>query len=184
MFCARWGWTFLLHTQSPQRCPSTDATFRLVGLSTFIKDCMKQIFLLIFVIAITQLSCRRSDPCTPPASLDGKWRMIIVKDNTSSALVTKPAAVTGDVDIVFTSSGSTIGTFRGNTPTNDIEQNDYSIGPNQSLTIPNLSMTKVGETSWGKEFVDNIRSSTAYNFENCDKLNIKTVNKTLTFQKQ
>lgn len=145
---------------------------------------MKQILFIISLIGLTQFSCTKSDSCDPtPTSLDGKWRMIIVKDNISGSSTTKPTSIQGDVDIVFTSTSSTNGTFVGNTPTNEIQPNDYSVGQNQSLTIPNLSMTKVGETSWGKEFVDNIRSSQEYNFENCGRMNIKTTNKTLAFQR-
>jgi hypothetical protein len=144
---------------------------------------MKNIFFIISIIGLAQFSCTKSDPCNP-TSLDGKWRMIVVKDNISGSSTTKPTSIHGDVDIIFTSASSTTGTFAGNTPSNDIYSNDYSTGQNQSLTIPNLNMTKVGESSWGNEFVDNIRSSVEYNFQNCDKLNIKTTNKTLTFQKQ
>jgi len=146
---------------------------------------MKQILFLISILGLTQFSCTKSNSCdATPTSLDGKWRMIIVKENISGSSTTKPSSILGDVDITFTSINPTNGTFIGNTPSNDIEPNDYSVGPNQSLTIPNLSMTKVGETSWGNEFVDNIRSSQEYTFENCIRLNIKTTNKTLTFQKQ
>ena len=146
---------------------------------------MKQILFLIAFIGLTQFSCKKSDTKDPiPTSLDGKWKMIIVKENTSGSTTTKPSSIQGDVEITFTSTSTTKGTFIGNTPTNDIGQNDYSIGTNQTLTIPNLSMTKVGETSWGKEFVDNIRSSQQYSFEIGGRLNIKTTNKTLTFQKQ
>jgi hypothetical protein len=143
---------------------------------------MKQILFVILLIGLTQFSCTKSESCAP-TSLEGKWRMIIVKDNILGSLTTKPTSIQGDVDIVFTSSSSTTGTFVGNTPTNEIQSNDYSVGPSQSIAIPNLNITKVAETSWGNEFVDNIRSSLEYNFENCDKLNIKTSNKTLTFQK-
>lgn len=145
---------------------------------------MKQLLFIISLIGLTQFSCTKSDSCDPtPTSLDGKWRMIIVKDNASGSTTTKPTSIQNDVDITFTSTNSTNGTFIGNTPTNDIWKNDYSIGANQTITIPVLAMTKVGETSWGILFVDNICSSLEYNFENCGKLNIKTTNKTLTFQK-
>ncbi len=145
---------------------------------------MKQIFFLIAIIGLTLFSCKKMDPVNPiPTSIDGKWRMIIVKENASGLTTTKPTSIQGDVEITFTSASTTNGTFFGNTPTNDIWQNDYSIGTNQSLTIPNLSMTKVGETSWGKEFVDNIRNSQEYSFEIGGKLNIRTTNKTLTFRK-
>jgi hypothetical protein len=146
---------------------------------------MKQIFFIFSLIGLIQFSCTKSDPCGPtPTSLDGKWRMIMVKDNNSGSMITKPTTILGDVDIIFSSTSSTTGTFVGNTPTNEIQLNDYSVGQNQSLTIPNLSMTKVGETSWGNEFVNNIRSAQNYYFEDCDRLNIKTNNKTLAFQKQ
>ena len=67
---------------------------------------------------------------------------------------------------------------------NDIWKNDYSVGANQTITIPVLAMTKVGETSWGKLFVDNILSSQQYTFEPGEMLNIKTTNKTLTLHKE
>ena len=87
------------------------------------------------------------------------------------------------IEITFTSTGTTNGIFIGNTPTNDIWQNDYSTGANQTITIPVLSMTKVMESSWGNEFVSNIRSSQNYSFEISNRLAIKTTNKTLVFQK-
>ena len=145
---------------------------------------MKQVIFLIGIIGLTLFSCKKLDSIAPiPTSLDGKWRMIIVKENASGLTTTKPSDIQGDVDITFTSTSSTNGTFMGNTPTNDIWKNDYSIGSNQSITIPNLAMTKVMETFWGKEFVDNIRNSQQYSFEIGGRLNIKTTNKTLSFRK-
>ena len=110
--------------------------------------------------------------------------MIAATDNQSGVVNTKPAAFQGDVDITFDEENDTSGTFYGNTPTNEISTSDYSSGPNQRLTIPFLSMTKVGETSWGKEFVDNIRSAQQYSFESESKLVIKTTTKTLTFKRE
>ena len=145
---------------------------------------MKQFIFLIAVFGLTLFSCKKSDLFDPiPTSLDGKWRMIIVKESVSGLTTIKPSTVQGDVDITFTSTSSTNGTFIGNTPTNDIWQNEYSIGANQSMTIPCLSMTKVMETNWGNEFVDNIRNSQEYSFEIDGILNIKTPEKTLTFRK-
>jgi hypothetical protein len=118
-----------------------------------------------------------------PTSLEGKWRMIRVKDNTSGSTTTKPSSIQGDVDITFTSTTITNGSFIGNTPTNDIWENNYSLGANQSITIPVLAMTKVAETSWGIFFVDNIRSSQKYSFEAGGKLNIQTTNTTLSFRR-
>ena len=145
---------------------------------------MKQFIILIALAGLTQVSCKKSEPLAPaPTPLDGKWRMIIVKENLSGLTTTKPVTLQGDVDIIFTSNGSTDGTFIGNTPTNDIWESQYSTGANQSMTIACLSMTKVAETPWGNEFVDNIRDSREYAFDKGGRLNIKTLNKTLTFQK-
>lgn len=145
---------------------------------------MKQLLFLVATIGSTLFSCTKADSCDPmPAALDGKWRMIIVKENSSGLTTTKPSSIQGDVDITFTSTNPTNGFFTGNTPTNSIMQNDYSIGANQSLSIPNLNMTKVMETTWGAEFVNNIRNSQEYSFETGGRLTIKTINKTLTFKK-
>lgn len=146
---------------------------------------MKQIFFLIAIAGLTQFSCTKSlsGPSTP-TSLDGKWRMIIVKENISGSSTTKPSSIQGNVDITFTFISSANGTFIGNTPTNQIEQNDFTVGENQSLTIVNLNMTKLWETIWGQEFVGNIREAQNYSFENNSNLDIRTTNKTLIFQKQ
>ena len=146
---------------------------------------MKQILFFAVILSLTQFGCKKSDSSEPaPTSLDGKWRMITVKDNASGLTTTKPASIQNDVDITFTSTNLISGTFIGNTPTNDIWKNDYSTGANQTITIPVLSMTKVAENSWGVLFVDNICSSQEYTFEIGGILNIKTTNKTLTFHKQ
>ena len=146
---------------------------------------MKQaVFLITLIGVIFLFSCKKSCSIDNElSSLNGKWRMIIVKENVSGFTTTKASAIHGEVEITFISTSSTAGSFIGNTPTNEIWQNDYVIGSNKSITIPTLSMTKVMETSWGKEFVDNIRNSQEYNFERGGKLNIKTTNKTLTFRK-
>jgi len=144
---------------------------------------MKQALFIIAFLTSTLFSCKRDSLGSMPPSLDGKWRMTIVKDNVSGLTTTKPSSVQGDVDITFTSTSLTNGIFSGNTPTNDIWQNDYSIGNNMTLSIPNLAMTKVAETSWGREFVDHIRNSQKYSFEINGRLSIKTISKTITFKK-
>ncbi|MEP7141939.1 MAG: hypothetical protein ABI707_03660 [Ferruginibacter sp.] len=146
---------------------------------------MKQLFFLIVIFCLTQFSCKKEDSAdSTPTSLNGKWRMITVKEIASGATITKPLSIPGDVDVTIISTSPGNGTFMGNTPTNEILQNNYSTGENRTITIPNLNMTKVMETTWGNEFADNIRSSQNYSFETGGRLNIKTTNKILTFQKQ
>ena len=145
---------------------------------------MKYLFSSIALVILMLFSCNKPSHIqhTDTTSIEGKWRMITVQDVSSGLITTKPSAIQGDVDITFTSEG-TNGTFIGNTPTNTIGQNEYSIGTNQAMSIPNLSMTKVMETTWGDEFVKNIRDTREYNFYTDGRLNIKTTNTILTFRK-
>ncbi len=149
---------------------------------------MKLSVLLMPLLALMLCSCKKTVSDTVPTSIDGTWKMIIVKENSTNASIIKPSSIQGDVIITFVSNTSTTGTFSGNTPTNDITgydtlSNTYMLGPNQAISIPTLSITKVSETPWGSHFVDNIREAQQYSFESRGKLNIRTTNKTLTFQK-
>ena len=145
---------------------------------------MKQILFYALMLSMIQFGCKKTDSSeSVPTSLDGKWRMITVKDNVSGLTITKSASIQNDVDVIFTSTNLNSGTFTGNTPTNEIWKNSYSTGVNNAITIPVLSMTKVAETSWGILFVDNICSSQEYTFEIGEILNIKTIIKMLTFRR-
>ena len=145
---------------------------------------MKQLFILCAIISMLTVSCKKPGSCdTGKTSLDGKWRMISVKENVSGVTIGKPASIQGEVDITFTITTTGGGIFFGSTPTNEIGQNDFAVSGNRAISIPALSMTKVMETSWGNEFVENITSAETYSFENTGNLYIKTVSKTLIFRK-
>ncbi len=146
---------------------------------------MKLSILLMSLIGLMLFSCKKTGTDTVPTSIDGTWKMIIVKENSTNASLTKPSSIQGDVIITFVSITSTTGTFSGKTPTNHITgyENTYMPGPNPAISIPILSMTKISETSWGSHFVDNIRDAHQYSFETGGNLNIRTTNKRLTFKK-
>jgi hypothetical protein len=127
-------------------------------------------------------SCEKNAADKVPASFEGRWKMIQVQNIATNSFITKPSDIQGDVILKFTPVGATAGTFTGNTPTNTLGNNNYTLGPNQAISVPELSMTKVWETSWGSEFVVNIRDAQYYNIS-CGRLNIKTANKILIFQK-
>lgn len=144
--------------------------------------------LLISLIGLMFFSCKKAVEHNIPASIDGSWKMTVVKDNATNALLAKPSSIAGDVIITFVPDSDTTGTFSGNTPSNvftgfGVWSNTYSLGHDQAISIPNLSMTKVGETTWGAHFVDNIRDARHYSFEAGGRLNIKTTKKTLIFTK-
>jgi hypothetical protein len=145
---------------------------------------MKKLFFLIAITSLALYACRTGSSSTPVRTpVDGKWRMISVTDNASGTIITRPAASVGEVEINFASANITSGTFSGKTPANEIWQNEYVTGPGQAIAIPALDMTKVIETSWGNEFVNNIRDAKEFSIEADGRLNIKTSGKTLTFRK-
>jgi hypothetical protein len=144
---------------------------------------MKIAFLLMSLLGLMFFSCNKSACDTVHESLEGTWKMILVKDNATNTASTKPSSIKGDVILTFVPSSPTTGSFTGKTPSNDIWPSEYELGPKQELSIPNLSMTKVGETPWGEEFVNNIREAQQYSLEEEEKLNIRTLNKMLTFRK-
>jgi hypothetical protein len=146
---------------------------------------MARISIIVMMLSLVLFSCKKEALNEPaPVSLEGKWRMFNVVDNISGLTVNKPASTTGNVDLIFTSAGASGGTFIGKTPSNDIWQNTYFTGSNQSITIPVLSMTKVMEGSWGLYFVNNIIDASVYSFEVGGVLNIITSSKkTLMFHK-
>ena len=109
--------------------------------------------------------------------------MVLVKDNVSGNTISKPSSIPGNVDINFITTNPTGGTLSGNTPTNTIMENGFHTSAGRSLSIPVLSMTKVIETSWGNEFVNNIRDARQYSFDLAGRLAIKTIAKTLIFEK-
>ncbi len=144
---------------------------------------MKRSLILIPVLSLILFSCKKnvSDLISP--SLDGTWKMILVKDNATNIVMTKPASLYGDVIITFVSNDLSKGAFNGNTPTNELGPNIYSLGSNRRIFIPVLSMTKVAETSWGLQFVANIKDTQQYSLEPGGLLSIITSNKTLILQK-
>jgi len=137
---------------------------------------MKQ-FLLVVAAGLTLASCEKSMQTN---SLAGNWRMISVKDRSTNAVLTKPPGISGEVDIAFIFSAPSTGVLSGTTPTNSLE-GEFTIG-SSAIFIPSVSQTKVMETSWGSLFLDNIRNSENYFFDNGGRLNISAnTQETLTF---
>src|SRR5688572_30419611 len=144
---------------------------------------MKRLLLFIASISIMQLACEKTVSDTAVHSLAGKWKMIAVIDNATNVSTTKPASIAGDVIIVIVVHSATSGSLSGNTPTNEIFQNNFTVGQNGEIAVPALSMTKVAETTWGSLFVDHIRDAERYDLQTGGLLNIRTSAKTLSFVK-
>jgi hypothetical protein len=141
-------------------------------------------------ISLALFSCSRdadADLLTAAnkSNLEGNWRMVLVKENSSGLIYSKPGAITGDVDITFVTVNTDKGFINGKTPTNTLfaDYTLYKLGAEGQITIPSVAATKVAETSWGLDFLYNITKSDAYSIEPDGKLRIHTENKTLYFER-
>ncbi|MES2850914.1 MAG: hypothetical protein V4685_17820 [Bacteroidota bacterium] len=142
---------------------------------------------LLFFACVTIYACKKNNtnPTTLPSQeLTGTWRMVSVKDNALNITTTKPADLTGDVDMTFTFSSPDSGAINGST-TRNVFGGKCSVGNPRILLMQDVYSTEVNETSWGFLFLDNIYLSENYQIGIDNKLNINTsTNKTLTFSKQ
>ena len=161
-----------------------NATLWKFELSINKKVVMKTYVLLISILGALLFSCKKDNADIMPDSIAGTWKMIMAKDNNTNIEIIKPATEKRDVILIFNFNNSTSGVPSGNTPNNVFGPNDYTLGPNQTISMSGLNMTEISETPWGREFADNIRNPLKYGFQKGKKLNIITNNKTLTFLKQ
>lgn len=144
---------------------------------------MKRI--LVAVMALALFSCSRDaddDLLTTTGDLEGNWRMVAVRDNTTGFTHVKPGAITGDVDVTFVAVNATNGFLNGRTPSNTFG-GDYRLGEIDVITIAALAYSKVAETSWGLDFLNNASKADTYAFEQSGRLRIHTEKKTLIFKR-
>lgn len=146
---------------------------------------MKRSGLLVSLLALVLFSCTDKDEAalgTTNDSLEGSWRMIAVKDNSTGFIHTRPGAITGEVELTFVAVTTASGFFNGKTPTNEFNAN-YTLGEIDNIQIPSVYHTKVAETSWGLDFLYSITFADSYSFEEDGRLRIHTEKKTLFFER-
>lgn len=139
---------------------------------------MKSLMVLLMPVLLA-LSCKHDYRGEP--GLDGSWKMVTVVENNPTRVHVQPSD-SKDVVIRFEQTTATGGALTGFTPTNQIFTSSYSSAPDRSLSIPALNMTKVGETPWGRLFVDHITAAAQYHIE-CGHLWITTANSKLVFRR-
>jgi hypothetical protein len=146
---------------------------------------MKQVlFIIATICCFLQVSCKKESVAnTVTGKFRGTWRMVLVKEINSSVTTNNPASAQEQVEITFTATTDSTGTFSGKTAVNTINGAEYKASVNQTIQIPFLIMTKVEETPWGYLFVNNILNAVEYNFDSEGRLNINTPVKILSFQK-
>ena len=157
---------------------------------------MKQFLLLMIAIAGISLggfqkeTTYRFCDCVPlpfSSQVYGKWRMMAVKDNATGQTISKPVSIQGEVEITLDPTSETGGYYSGTTPTNYINQSKFEIAAPASISFKDPNMTKVGETSWGSEFVDNIPCTGSFYLVSTGMgihMSIVIASKTLIFEKQ
>jgi len=143
---------------------------------------MKKAVLFALVICLIQMACQPAAIAPVPGSLNGNWKMILVKNNASGSTTLKPASVQSDVEITFTPASSILGSFKGKTINNNFF-GDYTIGSYQTMAVPIMGRTDVMETVWGSFLMDNLRTAQYYSFQAGNQLIIITEKVTLTFEK-
>jgi hypothetical protein len=145
--------------------------------------------LMTAILSLALFSCSRDADSDMirlgKTSIEGNWRMVLVKDNVSGLSYAKPGATPGDVEITFVAVTIYNGFINGRTPTNSVygDYKLYRVSNDSRITIPSMSSTDVVETSWGLNFLYNIMKSDSYSIEPDGKLRIHTEKKTLYFER-
>ncbi len=144
---------------------------------------MKKVILFLSLLAVVFCSCTKDgkEEVLAP-SLMGTWRMIQVIDNTTGLKINKPASVTGEVELALSFTTNTTGMLNGHTPTNTFSA-DFTVEKECEMKLPTFHATKVGESWWGRAFLDNISTAQDYFLDHSDRLHITCVKKTLVFKK-
>jgi hypothetical protein len=144
----------------------------------------KILFIVAMICCSVQLSCKKENTVSTTSNqFKGTWRMVMVKEISSGNIVNNPAEASGQVEITFTATTDSTGTFSGKTANNTINGADYKTSANHTIEIPFLIITKVAETPWGDLFVKKILFATQYDFGSNGLLNITAANAILSFKK-
>ena len=76
---------------------------------------MKHLLLLVAVFGLTQFSCKKGLTDCNPASLEGKWIMVSVKENVSGLTTIKPSSI-----VVLTTTGHTAHSIAAERPKTNV----------------------------------------------------------------
>ena len=89
-------------------------------------------------------NCRR-DNNVRPSEIEGRWKMVSVKDKANSQIILPPAGDEGKVYIVF--SGNS---FSGRTIRNMITGGTFQLKNSTDLSFGTFATTDAREDDWGK----------------------------------
>lgn len=115
--------------------------------------------------------------------------MVEVKDNANDSMLTKPASINAEVEIVLSYSTSGKGKMSGHT-TIALVRGDFTVGVHKTFSMPAIYFDYSGvdmiwgSVEWDNEF-SNITISKDYFFDSEGRLNINTTNnKTILFLRE
>jgi hypothetical protein len=141
-------------------------------------------YLYIAICLMILASCDKDGNTKADKSIAGRWKLVSIVDNLTNTVQSKPASITRDVELQFTFTSNIGGsTASTKTPTNEVGAGEFFVTDARGLNVGPFAITKVMETSWGSAFLQDIYSVHTYFFDNPNKLNLKTADKTLIFVK-
>lgn len=104
------------------------------------------IFAAAFLVLMT--ACKKDKVSNPQNSLEGQWKLVIVKDKSTGATYSSPAGSSRDIIINFKTNG-----FSGQTLRNSFSDGSYTLLNGSDITFGSFNMTKIAEDEWGSMFI-------------------------------
>lgn len=135
---------------------------------------------MISVISLLTLliSCRKdADSPAVQNSLEGEWKLVMVKDKGTGDQFFKLPGTSGDVVIRFSGNN-----FSGHTLINNLADGEYTFVNGSELTIGSFATTKVIEDQWGSMFLTVLQSCGLQSFSPCRSSKVSFMGNMLVIQ--
>lgn len=149
---------------------------------------MKRYFTLLMFVAAIGFSCKKETTDPPVDSkLSGNWKMISIKNDTTT--ITRPAGLQRDINVKIAFLNSTSGKMSV-TLTQSSAYGDFTINALQSFSVPWLSIVSSlngpgALADWDKQFLYNITLATNYKIDSTGNLSISCLNRSvMKFEKE
>lgn len=134
--------------------------------------------LFITTLILLFVGCKKEEtPSTSQNSLDGEWKLVMVKDKGTGDQFFKLPGTSGDVVIRFSGNN-----FSGHTLINNLADGEYTFVNGSELTIGSFAMTKVMEDQWGGMFLTVLQSCGLQSFSPCRSSKVSFMGNMLVIQ--
>jgi len=147
---------------------------RFGGLDNHKDYMFMKTFIPVLIASFTLCtSCSKQSVVSPRPQLEGKWRLIEVKDIANDSLVAQRNS-TESVIVDFVGINESSGIMYANTTFNKIETQFLAVSAT-SIKFPQYVCAKTYDSAWGRAFLDNIGFAESYTLAGTI-LSIKTGN--------